>query len=65
MFERVLEKDLSKSKYKENFVIKGGLLLSSIMDHLRTTMDIDTNIAGISLEKENLLKILEQILFRY
>ena len=62
MFERVLER-LSKSKYKENFVIKGGLLLSSIMGiNLRTTMDIDTNIVGISLEKENLLKILEQIL---
>jgi len=62
MFERVLER-LSKSKYKENFVIKGGLLLSSIMGiNLRTTMDIDTNIVGISLEKENLLKILEEIL---
>ena len=62
MFERVLER-LSKSKYKENFVIKGGLLLSSIMGiNLRTTMDIDTNIVGINLEKENLLKILEEIL---
>ena len=30
MFERVLER-LSKSEYKENFIIKGGLLLSSIM----------------------------------
>lgn len=62
MFERVLER-LSKSKYRENFVIKGGLLLSSIMGiNLRTTMDIDTNIVGISLERENLLKILEEIL---
>ncbi len=62
MFERVLER-LSQSKYKENFVIKGGLLLSSIMGiNLRTTMDIDTNIVGINLQKENLLKILEEIL---
>ncbi len=30
MFERVLER-LSKSEYRENFIIKGGLLLSSIM----------------------------------
>ena len=62
MFERILER-LSKSKYKENFIIKGGLLLSSIMGiNLRTTMDIDTNVTGIDLEKEELLKILNEIL---
>ena len=62
MFERILER-LSKSKYKENFIIKGGLLSSSIMGiNLRTTMDIDTNITGINLEKEELLKILNEIL---
>lgn len=62
MFERILER-LSKSKYKENFIIKGGLLLSSIMGiSLRTTMDIDTNITGIKLEKEELFKILNEIL---
>lgn len=59
MFERVLER-LSKSKYKENFIIKGGLLLSSIMGiNLRTTMDIDTNITGIDFAKEEVLKILK------
>lgn len=62
MFERILER-LSKSKYKENFIIKGGLLLSSIMGiSLRTTMDIDTNVTGINLEKEELSKILNKIL---
>lgn len=62
MFERVLER-LSKSKYKDNFIIKGGLLLSSIMGiNLRTTMDIDTNVIGINLEKEKILKILNEIL---
>ena len=62
MFERILER-LSKSKYRENFIIKGGLLLSSIMGiNLRTTMDIDTNVTGINLEKEELLKILNEIL---
>lgn len=61
MFERILER-LSKSKYKENFIIKGGLLLSSIMGiNLRTTMDIDTNVTGINLEKEELLNILNEI----
>lgn len=62
MFERVLER-LSKSEYKENFIIKGGLLLSSIMGiNLRTTMDMDTNITGINLNKEELLKILNEVL---
>lgn len=62
MFERVLER-LSKSEYKENFIIKGGLLLSSIMGiNLRTTMDMDTNIIGINLDKEKLLKILNEVL---
>lgn len=62
MFERVLER-LSKSKYKENFIIKGGLLLSSIMGtNLRTTMDIDTNITGIDLNKAELSKILNEVL---
>lgn len=62
MFERVLER-LSQSKYKENFIIKGGLLLSSIMGiNLRTTMDMDTNITGINLDKEELLKILNEVL---
>lgn len=62
MFERVLER-LSKSKYKENFIIKGGLLLSSIMGiNLRTTMDIDTNITGINLDKKNLFNIINEVL---
>lgn len=62
MFERVLER-LSKSKYKENFIIKADLLLSSIMgNNLRTTMDIDTNITCINLDKEELLKIINELL---
>lgn len=62
MFERLLER-LSKSRYKENFIIKGGLLLSSIMGiNLRTTMDIDTNVTGINLKKDELYKILTEIL---
>lgn len=51
MFERILER-LANSKYRENFVLKGGLLLSSIMGiDNRTTMDMDTCIKGIELEE--------------
>lgn len=62
MFECFLDR-LSKSKYKHNFIIKGGLLLSSIMGiNLRTTMDIDTNITGIDFKRAEIEKILIEIL---
>ena len=62
MFERILER-LSESKYKYNFILKGGLLLSSIMGiDTRTTMDMDTCIKGINLTDEELYKVLTEIL---
>lgn len=62
MFERVLER-LSKSKYKNNFILKGGVLLSSIMGiNTRTTMDMDTCIKGINLDDTQLYEVLNEIL---
>ena len=62
MFERILER-LSVSKYKHNFILKGGLLLSSIMGiDTRTTMDMDTCIKGINLTNEELYIVLREIL---
>lgn len=62
MFERILER-LSISKYKNNFILKGGLLLSSIMGiNTRTTMDMDTCIKGIDLTDEQLYEVLNEIL---
>lgn len=62
MFERILER-LSVSKYKNNFILKGGLLLSSIMGiDIRTTMDMDTCIKGITLTDEELYQVLNEIL---
>lgn len=62
MFERILER-LSISKYKNNFILKGGLLLSSIMGiDSRTTMDMDTCIKGINLTEEELYTVLTEIL---
>ena len=61
MFERFLDR-LSKSKYKNNFIIKGGFLLSSIMGiEMRSTMDIDANITGIDFTEEQIKKILVDI----
>lgn len=62
MFERILER-ISVSKYRDNFILKGGLLLSSIMGiNTRTTMDMDTCIKGIELSEEELYTILIEIL---
>lgn len=62
MFERVIER-ISLSKYKDNFILKGGLLLSSIfgIDN-RVTKDMDTLIKGIDISKDNMVKILNEIL---
>ena len=41
LFERILER-LANSKYKKNFILKGGLLISSMIGiSERTTMDMD------------------------
>ena len=62
MFERILER-LSISKCKYNFILKGSLLLSSIMGiDTRTTMDMDTCIKGIDLTDEKLYEVLTEIL---
>jgi len=61
MYERFIER-LSLSEYKNNFIIKGGFYLSSILGlHTRTTKDIDTCLKGKTLTKENLYKIMKEI----
>lgn len=62
LFERILER-LSVSKYKDNFILKGGLLISSIIGITeRTTMDMDTTVRGIPMEEENIKKIIQEII---
>ena len=61
-FERFLER-LSKSNYKNNFVIKGGFLISSLIGiENRTTMDMDTTIKGIALKEEKIKEIVDEII---
>ena len=60
-FERFLER-LSKSEYKLNFVIKGGLLISSMIGiDNRTTMDMDTTIKDVPLKEEIIRNIVSEI----
>ena len=58
MFERLVER-LSISKYKENFILKGGLLIGIAE---RTTMDMDTTIQGLPMTEEEMEKIIKEIL---
>lgn len=61
MLERLLER-ISISKYKDNFILKGGMLISAMLGiDSRTTMDIDTTIKGFELTEENVRKIMEEV----
>lgn len=61
MLERLLER-ISISKYKDNFILKGGMLISAMLGiDSRTTMDMDTTIKGFSLTKENISNIMLEI----
>lgn len=62
MYERFLER-LSLSKYKDNFIIKGGFYLSSLFGlENRSTMDIDAMIRSIDFTKQKMTKIINEIL---
>lgn len=62
MFERILER-ISVSKYNENFILKGGLLLSAMLGiNSRSTKDMDISIKGIDVSQEKILEILNEIL---
>lgn len=62
MFERLVER-LSVSQYKENFILKGGLLIASMIGIAeRTTMDMDTTIQGLPMTEQEMEKVLKEIL---
>ena len=61
-FERVLER-LSKSKYKDQIILRGGLLLTSIVGiNIRTTEDIDATLNGIPFVVNDVENIFNEIL---
>lgn len=62
IFEFFLEK-LSISKYSENFIIKGGFLVTAITKiDLRTTMDLDITLKTLTLSTKSLEKIIDEII---
>ena len=61
MMERFLDR-LSQSKYKDDFIVKGGILVTSMIGvSMRTTMDIDTTIRNFDLTKEEATRIVSEI----
>lgn len=61
-FERILER-ISISNYRGQIILKGGLLLTSVIgDDERTTKDMDATLKGISLTKTNVEKAFNEIL---
>lgn len=61
-FEKILER-ISKSNYRGQVILKGGLLLTSIIgDDERTTKDMDATLKGIPLNKNDVEKVFNEIL---
>jgi hypothetical protein len=62
MMERFLER-VSASQYKDNFILKGGFLIAAMVGiDLRSTMDMDTTIKGIPVDRETIERIINEIL---
>lgn len=61
MLERLLER-ISVSRYKNKFILKGGLLIASLVGiGNRTTMDMDATVLGFSLSEESLRAALSDV----
>jgi predicted nucleotidyltransferase component of viral defense system len=62
MYDRFLER-LSKSKYKDNFVLKGGFYLSTLFGvENRATMDIDAAFRNANFDEETIIKMINEII---
>lgn len=62
MYDRFIER-LAVSKYRDNFILKGGFYLSTLFGlESRATKDIDTAIKDINFNKENVEKMIKSII---
>ena len=61
LFEHLLLR-LEKTSYVDKFILKGGLLISSMIGvSLRTTMDMDATVVGMPLDRDSIEQTMEQI----
>lgn len=62
MYDRFIER-LAVSKYRDNFILKGGFYLSTLFGlESRFTKDIDTAIKDANFTKENVEKMIKSII---
>ena len=62
MYDRFIER-LAVSKYRDNFILKGGFYLSTLFGlESRFTKDIDTAIKDANFTKENIEKMIKSII---
>jgi len=62
MYDRFIER-LVVSKYRDNFILKGGFYLSTLFGlESRSTKDIDTAIKDANFTKENVEKMIKSII---
>ena len=62
MLERFLER-VSLSSYRENFIIKGGFLISSMVGlDTRAAMDMNATIKGYPVNSETIRTMVEEII---
>jgi predicted nucleotidyltransferase component of viral defense system len=60
-FERFLDR-LSRSPYRENFIIKGGLLIAAMAGlETRSTMDMDATIRFMPLDEEHIKTVINSV----
>jgi len=61
MLERLLER-ISISKYKSNFILKGGFLIAAIVGlDIRATMDMDVTIKGFPVNENTIIEMFKEI----
>lgn len=61
MLERLLER-ITLTKYRNNFVLKGGFLIGAIVGlETRTTMDLDATIKGLELSHAAIRPVFEEV----
>ncbi len=62
MMERLLER-ISLSPYHDSFILKGGMLVSSLVGvNIRATMDMDTTVRGLPVTVADMERIINEIL---
>jgi len=61
MFERFLER-LSKSAYKDKFILKGGMLIAALVGiDNRATMDMDATIKNYPVDNDSITRAIKEI----